>query len=287
MLSLRDPVGAGRTASVLVAPLGAGEDVRATYRLPTDRRGVVPVGPLRVTVTDPFGLATASTPGAAEADLTVWPAIDDVPALPHTVGDDPHGGTDHPNALRMAGDDFYALRPYVVGDDLRHVHWRSTARRDELMVRQDEMPWQGRATIVLDTRADAHTTDTFERAVSAAASVAVACNGRRFLVRLVTTGGIDTGFGTGTAHLDRLLELLATVQTDDDGSLTRTVDALRRGPSAGALALLLGGADDGAAGGRLQRGFSRAARVVFRDGDPTPFPELWLAALGTRVGARR
>jgi len=45
------------------------------------------------------------------------------------------------------GDDFYALRPYVVGDDMRKVHWPSTARRDELMVRQDELPWQGRVTI--------------------------------------------------------------------------------------------------------------------------------------------
>ena len=77
----------------------------------------------------------------------------------------------NPNVARPQGDDFYALRDYVVGDDLRRVHWPSTARHDELMVRQDEMPWQGRATVLLDVRRAAHTAASLELAVSAAASV--------------------------------------------------------------------------------------------------------------------
>ena len=75
--------------------------------------------------------------------------------MPHSVGrDDPHAGADHPNVLGQGGEDFYTLREYVVGDDLRRVHWASTARRGELMVRQDEVPWQGRATVLLDARRD-------------------------------------------------------------------------------------------------------------------------------------
>lgn len=287
LLSLRDTVGTGRSASVVVAPLTPGEEVKATYRLPTDRRGIVPIGPLRVEVTDPFGLASSTTEAAPHAELTVWPAVDDVPPLPHTVGDDPHGGADHPNALTMSGEDFYALRPYVRGDDLRHVHWRSTARRDELMVRQDELPWQGRATVLLDTRAGSHTEATFERAVSGAASVVLACNRRRFLVRLLTTGGSDTGVGSGATHIDLALELLATVEVDAGGDLGRAVAGLR-GASTGAAAVLLGGRSaDAEAVGRLRRSFARCATVVFEDGDTTPFPVLWQAALRTPAGARR
>jgi uncharacterized protein (DUF58 family) len=297
LLTLRDPVGDGRSAAVVVAPLGAGETVRATYRLPTDRRGILRVGPLAVEVADPFGLASASTRGAPTTELTVWPAIDDVPSLPHTSGDDPHGGADHPNALSAAGDDFYALRAYVLGDDLRHVHWRSTARHDELMVRQDEMPWQGRATVLLDTRADAHTDETFERAVSAAASIVVACSKRRFILRLVTTGGDDSGSGAGAAHVEQILERLATVHTDRSGHLAGAATALRRaGAAGGALTVLLGGrAEDAEVVARLRRSFSHCTALSFREAagmpggaglhvvdDEHPFSDVWRLALRRR-----
>ena len=302
LLRLKDPVGDGRSASVVVAPLGPGETVRATYRLPTETRGILAVGPLSIEVSDPFGLAATATRGAPVVELTVWPAIDEIASLPHTSGDDPHGGTDHPNALAAAGDDFYALRDYVVGDDLRHVHWRSTARRDELMVRQDEMPWQGRATILLDTRADAHTPDTFEAAVSAAASIVVACNKRRFLVRLLTTAGADTGSGAGAAHVENILEELATVSTDRTGHLAGAAAALRRaGSSGGALTVLLGGkGEDPDTIGRLRRSFSHCTALTFRAGrggaggagllvvdDEHAFADVWGRATAARRLARR
>ena len=227
----------------------------------------------------------------------MWPAIDDIPSLPHTTGDDPHGGADHPNALSAAGDDFYALRAYVLGDDLRHVHWKSTARRDELMVRQDEMPWQGRATILLDTRADAHTAETFERAVSAAASIIVACSKRRFILRLLTTGGDDSGSGAGAAHVEQILERLATIQTDRSGHLAGAATALRRaGVAGGALTVLLGGrGEDAEVVARLRRSFSHCTALSFREvtglpggaglnivDDEHPFPDVWRLALRRR-----
>jgi uncharacterized protein (DUF58 family) len=293
LLTLIDPVGDGRSASVVVAPLRPGESVHASYRLPTEQRGIVPVGPLAVRVTDPFGLAALASPAAPLVELTIWPAIDEVAPLPHTTDDDPHGGSDHPNALASAGDDFFALRPYVVGDDLRHVHWKSTARRDELIVRDDEMPWQGRATIVLDTRAAAHSARSFERAVSAAASLVVASSRRRFLVRLLTTSGRDSGLGAGQAHLDLLLELLATVQLEQHGSLDAAARALRRTPSgAGAVAMLVGGVDATTAH-QLRRGIGHCTVVAFRDGasgspsalvvdDERAFTDVWARALGRR-----
>ena len=89
------------------------------------------------------------------------PRVDDVRPVPFTSGNDPLAGA-APHALGRTGDDFYALRPYVVGDDLRRIHWPSTARHDELLVRQQEQPWQGRTTVVLDVRRAAHDAASFE-----------------------------------------------------------------------------------------------------------------------------
>ena len=241
VLTLRDPVGRGRTARVVLAPLGRDDTVRAAYRLPTERRGMLRVGPMAIEVTDPFGIASSTTEGAGITELTVWPAVDDVLPLPHTTGDDPLGGNDHPNTLTGQGDDFYALRPYVVGDDLRRVHWKSSARSEELMVRQDEMPWQGRATVILDSRRGSHSDESFERAVSAAASVILACARRHFLVRLVTTAGDDSQFGAGATHVEGLLERLSTVELTEEGRLLAVLTALRRAGSGGALVAMMGG----------------------------------------------
>jgi uncharacterized protein (DUF58 family) len=241
VLTLRDPVGRGRTARVVLAPLGRDETVRAAYRLPTERRGLLRVGPMAIEVSDPFGIAAATTQGADVTELTVWPAVDDVTPLPHTSGDDPLAGVDHPNPLASHGDDFYALRPYVIGDDLRRVHWKSSARTEELLVRQDEMPWQGRATVVLDARRGTHSEESFERAVSAAASVILASSRRHFLVRLITTGGDDTQFGSGGTHVESILERLSTIELSEEGRLVAVLAALRRAGSGGALVAMLGG----------------------------------------------
>ena len=69
------------------------------------------------------------------------------------------------------GDEFVTLREYELGDDLRRVHWRSTARTGELMIRQDEARWRSRAAVVLDVQPGAHDAASFEVAVEAAASV--------------------------------------------------------------------------------------------------------------------
>jgi uncharacterized protein (DUF58 family) len=173
------------------------------------------------------------------------------------------------------------------------------------MVRQDEMPWQGRATILLDTRAGAHTPETFEAAVSAAASIVVACSKRRFLVRLLTTSGADTGSGAGAAHVENILEQLATVHTDDLGQLASAAAALRRaGATGGALTILLGGkGDDPDAVGRLRRSFSYCTALSFRADQPGgagparegllvvdenhPFADVWARAMPASRMARR
>ena len=132
--------------------------------------------------------------------------------LPQTHGHDPLAGADHPTALGVAGEDFYALRAYEMGDDLRRVHWPSTARVDELMIRQNEMPWQGRATVLLDARARAHDGESLELAVRGRGEHRERVLAQGSLVRLVTTDGADSGFAAGQAHVEAIMERLAIVR---------------------------------------------------------------------------
>jgi uncharacterized protein (DUF58 family) len=266
VLSVRDPFDRGRRqARFLLAPLRPGEVARAAYRLPTQRRGVYTLGPLEVSRADSFGLASLSAVAAPATELTVFPAVDEIVALPHTIGHDPYAGADHPNTLGQMGEDFYALRPYEVGDDLRRVHWPATARLDELMIRQDELPWQGRATVLLDVRRRAHSAESFELAVSAAASIVSASWRRRALVRLVTTEGLDTGFAAGAAHAEALMEHLAVIRPGRLDRLPAVLASLRRGGSGGALAAVTGvaPADDLDALLRLRARFGAVTVVVF------------------------
>jgi len=232
VLRLHDPVTGTQGATVLLAPVEDGLTVRSAYRLPTERRGLVGIGPLAVVVTDPFGLAEVRAEAAARIELTVLPRVDDVLAPPLAGGDEPLAGVRQASLAASAGDDFAALREYVVGDDLRRVHWPSSARHDDLLVRQDEVHWQGRTTVLLDTRARTYHGDAFETAVSAAASIVSAAWQRRDLVRLVTTSGFDSGFSAGQAHVERILEELAVVAAVSSGSLRGAVDGLSGGSAA-------------------------------------------------------
>jgi uncharacterized protein (DUF58 family) len=107
------------------------------------------------------------------------------------------------------------------------------------MVRQDELPWQGRATVVLDVRRSTHTTASLELAVSAAASVVTVCWRRRDLVRLLSTDGADSGFAAGHAHVEAIMEHLAVVQATPGGTLRGALDLLRRSGAGGNLVVIV------------------------------------------------
>ena len=113
------------------------------------------------------------------------------------------------------------MREYRRGDDLRRVHWRSSAHAGELMVRREEQPWQSRATLFLDNRKIAHAgsgaASSLEHAVVVAASIGVHLVQRGFNVRLVTAAGEETApqwhehGAHGSADTAPLLESLAVV----------------------------------------------------------------------------
>lgn len=239
VLGLRDAVSGTRGANLLVGPLDPRGVVRAAYRLPTDRRGILEIGPLTVTMADPFGLTEVSMRASDVSELTVYPHVDDIVPVPQTTGNDPMSGAEHPNALGRSGEDFYALRPYMVGDDLRRVHWPSTARHDELMVRQDELPWQGRLSVLVDVRAATNTEASLELVISAAASIVTASAKRQDLVRLITTDGSDSGFAAGHAHIESIMEHLASIEASHDAAFRRVLDRAARSSTGGALVAIV------------------------------------------------
>jgi len=215
----------------------------------------------------------------------MYPHVEVIPPLPFTLGHDPHSGVDHPTALGHGGEDFYALRPYEQGDDLRRVHWPSTAKTGDLMIRQDEMPWQGRATVVLDARRTVHNAASLELAVSAAASVVSAAWRQRSLIRLLSTDGVDSSFGAGTAHVDAVLEHLATIEAHRHGSLAAVLETLRREGQGGALAVVTSagaGDDDLLRVGRLQGRYGGVVMVLFERSsyEPTARDDARRGALG-------
>lgn len=240
VLALHDPVEGTVGARMAVAPLAPGDQQTAAYRLPTERRGLVHVGPLTAEVTDPFGLARRSIQLTGEQTLTVLPAIEMLRKVAAGGGlDDPMAGATRTVLGSAGGEEFASLRPYVVGDDLRRVHWASSARAGDLLVRQDDPPWQGHITVVLDARRDRGSASAFEGAVSAAASLVQAVAEKGDRVRLVITDGTDTGLVDARASRDMLLEHLALVQRHEGGELPRPpLDGRRR---TGELVVVSGG----------------------------------------------
>ncbi|MFM7537634.1 MAG: DUF58 domain-containing protein [Acidimicrobiales bacterium] len=239
-LRIIDPIGRTAGPRLQLAPLAGGQRARVAYHLPTTRRGRVPVGPMQAEVIDPFGLARRRVRVAGATDVTVYPAVELVPALGTGGDQDPSGNAVRHNAIGSKGEEFFGLREYAVGDELRRIHWRSSARRGgELLVRQDERPWADRTTIVLDARASAYTPEGFERAVSSAASVVEAAHRARHTVQFCSTDGRDTGGGSGLGHTEAVMEYLAMV-APGGGSLRALLSPLGRGGQGGTLIVVTG-----------------------------------------------
>ena len=229
--------GGRRVARFLVPPLAPGETADAAYRLPTTRRGIYTIGPLTLSVHDAFGVVQTNLTLAGDDRFVVYPRVDDVLPLPGAASREARMGSMQASRVPV-GLDFFGLREYEVGDDLRRVHWRSTARTGELMLRQDEMPWESRTTILLDTRPSTHHGESFERAVEIAASLATAmCRGRR-QVRFMTTGGLDIRSSGGDRY-PQIMEYLAGASLETYVRWDQVMERLRRagdGPLAAVVA---------------------------------------------------
>jgi len=239
----------GDRPRLLIPRLDRGEERHLSYRVRSHVRGHHPVGPLKVRVNDPFGLATRAVSVPGEGALVVLPRV--VPLTP-VRGVRAGSGGESASSPRMAlqGEDDVGVREYRVGDDLRRIHWRSTARTGETMVRQDEEPTRRRAIVVLDDRASVHagtgSGGSFEWSVTAVASVVTLLLGERFEVHL-SLASDETGQVSPVAGVDHALDQLAAVQPSAATSARGMVEAFDEFAQhgGGLVVAVLGALDEG------------------------------------------
>jgi uncharacterized protein (DUF58 family) len=218
VLVLRDPLDKGRrTTELVVAPMEPGQRLSGSYQLDPAGRGVFTVGPLTLEATDPLGLARRVRSSRVVSTCVVHPRVERLRPVQVGTGTD-HGTSAAGAATGRDTDEFSALREYQVGDDIRRMHWASTARTDTLMVREDQLDRLGQFNVILDTRPASWSPASFERAVSAAASVAGVALDAGLHCRVLTTDGADTGSGVGRPQQAKVLDMLARVELGGRGS---------------------------------------------------------------------
>ncbi|MBX6388020.1 MAG: DUF58 domain-containing protein [Frankia sp.] len=228
-----------------VRRIAGGAEREIEISLDTSRRGVVAFDTVVLRRADPFGLVVTTTRLAAGGVLRVRPRFQPVGAPPPAPARDPDGRTADG---APGGVIFHGIREYVGGEDLRFVHWPSSARTGTLMVREHVEPSEPAATVVLDARPDAYPPGAagaaaFEEAVDITASVVLGCVRESLGVVLLTTSGARRA-GRGRApDTEALLDDLAGVALDPAGTL-ELLGTLGRG-GVGTLVLVTGGFEAG------------------------------------------
>lgn len=177
------------------------------------RRGVYRLHRFVIGTSFPFGLFVKERDISFAGTIVVWPRTDRVVREPRRAGARARLGAAQSAAAGGRGD-FRSLRPYRLGDDRRDVHWRTSARYSEPVVREYERDASETLWIALDLRAEDG--DAAEDAVEIAASLCAQGVSRGERVALVTNDVVvDPGSGTG--QLERILDTLARVQFRVDG----------------------------------------------------------------------
>jgi uncharacterized protein (DUF58 family) len=221
-LVARDAVRPGGTVPVPLVRLRPGRATRVAYPVPTARRGVIVVGPLQIARRDPLALVSVVRRYGDTVKVWVRPRVHPIAAVPVGLSRSMDGRIDR---VPYGSITFAALREYVAGDDLRRVHWRTSARVGELMVRENVDTSLPRIVVLLDDRARAHSEEsTFEDACEAAASVIVSAVRESVHVELrLVSGAVEAG-----THLEAgpLLDLLAEASLQA-GDLREAVERLR------------------------------------------------------------
>ena len=223
---------------MVIPALNTGESFELPYSVPARERGLFDVGPVRLARTDPLGFFRRVQAQGSVEQLWVRPRVHPLATQASGWAKDLDGPTSEAAPHGSAA--FHALREYQHGDDLRHVHWRTSARRGQLMVRHFVDTRRAEDLVMLDPRAEVHMGSSFEEAVEVAASIvsAIRREGRNVHLALPFQPAL-----AGDARLDAL-DRLALVQSVDDAE-TELLFAIDRrvARSATSLVIVTGGVD--------------------------------------------
>jgi uncharacterized protein (DUF58 family) len=224
LLEDRLPPALGRPARLVVTGLGARGSQPVSYTILPQTRGHFGIGPLTVDRTDAFGLARRRVVIEGRDELIVTPEIEDLRA-PSETASATSVGTARSRQLLRTGEEYYTMRAFEEGDDLRRIHWPSVARTGALMIRQDEASRRAGGLLYVDSREamlGPAGSPAFERAISCAASVGA----------LFARNGYALSLGAGETQIQdvteqRFLDLLAGLSHGRSRSLGRTLTLLR------------------------------------------------------------
>jgi uncharacterized protein (DUF58 family) len=279
------PYALGNRPRFLLDGIGSGDNKDLHYQIRPDTRGKYTIGPLQIRVADSFGLVAISRAFTSTNTLIVTPRI--IPlARPPLAGNWLGDSEQSRRSIAANGEDDVAPRAYRTGDGLHRVHWRSTARHGELMVRREEQHWRNTASLFLDTRRAAHGgSSLFEFAVTAAASIGVHLAGQGIDARLVTDSGEIPVQGT---FRDTLLDTLAIIRPSRETGFRAALNALAAG---GQIIAVLGmlTAEQARELAAARQGTAQALALVLAPRgygpghDPAAVPAEVLASAGWRV----
>lgn len=239
----------------MASAMGSGmHAIDLEYTITTERRGVRALGPLSVTSTDPFGFARRRHTIGGTVPLTIAPAVIELGALTDLPGE--AGGSMHSTTDQLGqGTDNLIPRHYTPGDSMRRIHWRATAHRDALMVRQEEQESTPSAVVVFDRSVHRWTPEAFrspgtdpgfEMGVTACVSVVARLAREGYIVTVMDADGtdlvppVDAGDSTG---VDELTVAFATITARRDVALEELVRQFT-GTQTGPLVLVTGRIDD-------------------------------------------
>ncbi|WP_370248650.1 DUF58 domain-containing protein [Nocardioides sp.] len=297
------PFALGSRPRFVVDDVGARWQRAVSYTVRPEVRGRYEIGPLTVRVGDGFGLVELGRAFRTTTPLVVTPRVLTLPEIGLT-GAWSGSGEHRARAFATGSAEDVTVREYRRGDDLRRVHWRSSARAGELMVRREEQPWQALATVLLDDRLLAHRGEglagSFETAVVAAASVADHLLAHGYQLVLRTTSGRTAAGRAGredAGHRQLLLEWLAELAPQPGARIAAGAEIGER-PRGLTVAVLGGLLPDDDAALRWWRHQSDSALALVLDVEqwhrpapgyePGPGAEQWsrrLTGQGWRAGA--
>ena len=205
------------------------------FVIPTTRRAVVPVGPAHTVRGDPLGLMRREVAWTGVTELFVHPRIVGLDPLSSGLLRDLEGQSS--NAVSMSDLAFHALRDYAAGDDRRYIHWRSSARTGQLMVRQFVDTRRIHATVVVDGRPASYASEEeFELALSAAGSIAA-----RAVQDEQQASIIAAREAVADGNIQRILDALTRADFADDADLATLAGGVLRTAPDTSLAVLITG----------------------------------------------
>ena len=211
-----------------VQTLGGFEQRQWRTRTVCNRRGLYELGPLRLVTGDPFGIFQGTVTYHASTSFIVYPPLLDLPDLPMPYGRLPGTSRTHIRSLDVTTD-ASSIRAYAPGDSLHRIHWLSSARAGELRSKEFDFEPSGNLWAILDLDRGVHVGEGLESTEEYAVNVTGALIHRALRdnksVGLVAIGRtrVIVQPGKGSAHLWRLMEVLATVRADGVEPLDRVL----------------------------------------------------------------